>query len=147
MFIKHSSTVFEENRSHSFETFSNMQAGRGVSYYSCSSEDAFACTHERQNLPEAFPGNMVTLLYWSNSIPGNFTAATIFPDEGILKIPRPFPAPFFQVACSLRSLATCYSLPDQHLLQHKLWLVQFRMFQKTELEYWNGLNCCKKCFS
>ena len=44
----------------------------------------------------------------------------------------PFSCPFFQVACSLRSLATCYSLPDQRLLQHKLWLVQFRMVSENQ---------------
>ena len=79
---------------------------RGVSYYSCSSEDAFACTREQQNLPEAFPGNMVTLLYWRDSMLGNFTAVTIFP-EGILKNSPLFSRPTFP-SSSLASLA-CYS--------------------------------------
>ena len=107
---------------------------RGVSYYSCSSEDAFARTRERQNLPEAFHGNMATLLYWSDSILGNFTVATIFPDKGTKKkFPALFLPLFFQVACSLRSLATHFPINV--------------CFQKSGLEYWNGLNCCKKCFS
>ena len=75
---------------------------RGLSYYSCSSEDAFARTRERQN---AFPGNMVTLLYWSDSILGNFTAAMIFPDKGIKKNSPPFSCHFFP--SSSLTLLTC----------------------------------------
>jgi len=47
------------------------------------------------------------------------------------KFPALFLPLFFQVARSLRSLATCYSLTDQRLLQHKLWLVQLTLVSEN----------------
>ena len=120
---KHSSTVFEENRSH----FSRLSA-------ICRQVGVCHITLVPARIHSHIPVNdkiyrKLSLEIWSLCCIGATVSQEIslwqqyFLTKELKRNPRPFPAPFFKVAR--------YSLPDQRLLQHKLWLVQFRMVSEN----------------